>query len=116
MECNVYLANSVARDGKLYDFVTGEFIVHVILDFKASKSHIPVWCLLVTIGSLRDWDMETLTSETSQDYPDTPCALLLTEQQSSKRVIFQRVGISDYNFNEHPHWFDDAVIRAIDII
>lgn len=113
------LKKATVRAGKLYDSITGEFVTHVMFDCEVSKKNLPVWCLLITRGSSRESDVEsnveTLGSETSQDYPDTPCALLLTEDHYNKDA-FQRVGITQCEFDLNPKWFDDAVMRAIDII
>jgi len=100
----------------LYDSVTGEVLALASLDTRVSIGHNPVWCLLVTTESSVDWDVETLTSQTSQDYPDTLCALLLTKAQSNQKVAFQRVGITDEFPEPNLHWFDDATVKVIDII
>lgn len=112
------LKNGSIRDWKLFDVEAKQKLAYAFLDTPLSSRSTSVWCLLVGSQSSedRDWEVETLTSQTSQEYPESLSALLLIEERSGPRRAFRRIGITDDFLESSLHWFEDRAMESIDII
>jgi len=110
------LKSALMRDRTLFDIEKKQALAHVLPDTPPSLSSTLVWCLLVGGESNEDWEVETLTSQTSQDYSDSLSALLLMEEKSKPKRTFRRVGIVDHFFETSLHWFEGCATELIDII
>jgi hypothetical protein len=110
------LKKALMRDRTLFDIEEKQALAYVSPDTPISSSSHLVWCLLVGGESNEDWEVETLTSQTSQDYPEHLSALLLMEERSVPKRTFRRVGIVDSFFETSLHWFEGCATELIDII
>ena len=104
------------RDGKLFDIETELRLAFARLDCSLCPESTQVYCLLLRNQSSNDWETRTCGSETSEDYPDQLCALLLVEKGTETQRVFARVGFAEAFQENAWHWFEDAVREVIDII
>jgi hypothetical protein len=110
------LKPALVRSNALFDAKTGQRLSYAYLDTQPPPVSVPTWCLPVTSGNSADWEVETTTSETSEDDPDSLCALLLAEVSIEGTKTFQRIGIAERFLQTSLQWFEGVIEEVIHII
>jgi len=70
------LKTALVRDNELLGVGTGQRVSSARLDTQPPPVSVLTWCLPITSGNGEHWEVETMTSDTSEDYPDSLCAFL----------------------------------------
>jgi hypothetical protein len=110
------LKPALVSGNALFDARTGERLSHAFLDTQPPSVSVLTWCLPVTSENSNDLEVETTTSETSEDDLDSLCALLLAEVSIEGTRTFQRIGIAERFWQTSLQWFEGVVEEVIHII